>query len=209
MNAHPIAAALLAVIAVLAVTADGPALAQAPPGPAPGVPVPAENGHGPGGADYRIGPEDVLQISVWKNEGMSRTVPVRPDGMVSLPLLNDVLAAGLTPMQLRDVLMKKLAEYEPTPEISVIVQEVKSFKVSVIGEVAHPGRFELKSRTTVLDVIAQAGGFNQFASRARIVVLRTNGAGMKRVPFNYNKVISADGEHENLVLQPGDIVVVP
>jgi polysaccharide export outer membrane protein len=159
--------------------------------------------------DYRIGPEDVLDVAVWNNTAIGRTMPVRPDGKVSLPLLNDVQAAGLTPMQLRDVLTKKLAEYMPTPEVSVIVREVKSFKVSVIGEIKTPGRYELKSRATVLDVLAQAGPFSDFASRARIFVLRLNGAAMKRVPFNYNKVIAADGEHENFFLQPGDIVVVP
>jgi polysaccharide biosynthesis/export protein len=111
----------------------------------------AENGppaRGDGRAerpDYRIGPEDVLEVSVWKNEAMSQTVPVRPDGMISLPLLNDVPAAGMTPMELKELLAKRLSEYMPSPEVSVIVREVRSFKVSVIGEVAHPGRYELKS----------------------------------------------------------------
>src|SRR5919197_3763539 len=160
-------------------------------------------------AAYVIGPEDVLDISVWKNTDISRTVPVRPDGKISLPLLNDVQAAGLSPAQLRDVLMKRLADYMPSPEVSVIVREVHSFKVSVIGEVKTPGRYELKSRATVLDVLAQAGPFSDFASRGRIFVLRHDGTTMKRIPFNYNKVIAADGEHENFFLQPGDIVVVP
>jgi polysaccharide export outer membrane protein len=155
---------------------------------------------------YRIGAEDVLHISVWKNEAMSRTVPVRPDGMISLPLINDVAAAGLTPMELRDVLTKKLLEYIPNPEVSVILTELRSFKVSVIGEVARPARYELKAATTVLDVLAMAGGFTQFAARQRIVVLR-GGKAMKRVPFNYNKVVV--GEQENLYLQPDDIVLVP
>ena len=159
--------------------------------------------------DYKIGPEDVLDIAVWNNTAISRTVPVRPDGKISLPLLNDVQAAGLTPMQLRDVLTKKLVEYVPAPEVSVIVREVRSFNVSVIGEIRAPGRYELKSRTTVLDVLARAGPFSDFASRARIFVLRTNGTTMKRIPFNYNKVIAADGEAENFLVQPGDIVVVP
>jgi len=158
---------------------------------------------------YKIGPEDTLAISVWKNEAMSRTIPVRPDGMISLPLLNDIQAAGLTPMQLRDVIVKRLAEYMPTPEVSVIVNEVHSFKVSVMGEVTRPSRYELKSATTVLDVLAQAGGFTQFASRTRIVILRPNGKTMTRIPFNYNKVVAAGGEEENLYLQPGDIVLVP
>lgn len=157
--------------------------------------------------DYRIGPDDTLQISVWKNDAMSRIVPVRPDGMVSLPLLNDVQAAGRTPMQLRDILIKKLSEYMPNPEVSVVVTEVRSFKISVIGEVNKAGRYELKTSTTVLDALALAGGFTQFAARQRIVVLRQNGKGVTRLPFTYNKVIAT--EQENFDLQPGDIVVVP
>jgi polysaccharide biosynthesis/export protein len=159
--------------------------------------------------EYRIGPEDVLDIAVWNNTAVSRAVPVRPDGRISIPLLNDVQAAGLTPMQLRDILATRLAEYVPTPEVSVIVREVRSFIVSVIGEVRTPGRYEFRSWATVLDVLARAGSFNDFASRGRIFVLRVNGPGMTRIPFNYNKVIAADGEHENFFLQAGDIVVVP
>jgi polysaccharide export outer membrane protein len=160
-------------------------------------------------AEYRIGPEDVLQISVWKNEALSRTLPVRPDGRITLPLLNDVQAAGHTPMEFRDVLVKKLEEYIASPEVSVIVIEPRSFKVSVLGEVAKPGRYELKSRATVLDVLALAGGLNQFASRRGIVVLRPNGAETKRIPFNYNKAISPGSEQEIFYLLPGDVIVVP
>ena len=185
-----------------ALTAAGPAGAQAPPGGA------SERDANRGAAPdaYRIGPEDVLHVSVWKNEAMSRAVPVRPDGKISLPLLNDVQAAGLTTLELREVLAKKLAEYMPSPEVSVIVTEVRSFKVSVIGEVARPGRFELKSWTTVLDVLALAGGFTQFAARSRIVILQPDGKTMKRIPFNYNKIA---GEQENFYLRNGDIVLVP
>jgi polysaccharide export outer membrane protein len=107
------------------------------------------------------------------------------------------------------VLVKKLAEFMPTPEVSVIVVDVRSNKVSVIGEVPRPGRYERKIRTTALDILALAGGFNQFASRSRIVILRPEGDKMKRTPFNYNKVILPGGEQGNLFLQPGDIVVVP
>ena len=184
---------------------------------------PAGNGdtHVSALGDYRIGPEDLLQISVWKNETMSRTVPVRPDGKISLPLLNDVQAAGLTALELRDVLTQKLADYMPNPEVSVIVSEVRSFKISVVGEVARPARYELKSWTTVLDALALAGGFTPFAARSRIVILRPEGSTVKRIPFNYNKVISsreslldrilnAGGEgQENFYLQNGDIVLVP
>jgi polysaccharide export outer membrane protein len=158
---------------------------------------------------YRIGPEDVVEVSVWNNTALTRTVPVRPDGNISLPLLNDVPAGGLTSMELREVLMHRLAEYMPTPEVSVIVREVHSFKVSVIGEVKKPDRYELKSRATVLDVLAMAGGFTEFAARTRVVVLRHEGADIKRVPFNYNAIVSADGERANFLLQPGDIVLVP
>lgn len=159
--------------------------------------------------EYKIGPEDVLQISVWKNEAMSRIVSVRPDGKISLPLVNDVQVGGRTPMEVRDFLMKRLVEYIPAPEVSVIVTEVRSFKISVIGEIPRPGRYELKSRTTVLDGLALVGGFSQFASRARIVVLRPEGKTIKRIPFNYNKAISDGGEQENFYLEPGDIIVVP
>ena len=155
---------------------------------------------------YRIGPEDQLLISVWKNEAMSRSVLVRPDGKITLPLLNDVQAAGLTTLELRDVLIERLREFIPSPEVSVIVSDVRSLKVSVIGEVARPGRYELKSWATVLDALALAGGFTQYATRSRIVILHPEGKTMKRIPFNYNKV-SAD--QENFYLRNGDIVLVP
>jgi polysaccharide biosynthesis/export protein len=156
--------------------------------------------------EYRIGPEDGLKISVWKNDAMSGTSNVRPDGKISLPLLNDVQAAGLTALELRGVLTAKLKEFIPNPEVSVIVTDIRSLKVSVIGEVAHPGRFELRSRATVLDVLALAGGFTQFAAPSRIVILQPDGKTMKRIPFNYNKVA---GEQENFYLRNGDIVLVP
>ena len=161
-------------------------------------------------SDFRIGPEDVLDIAVWNNPAMSRTTPVRPDGMISLPLLNDVQAAGLTPMELRDVIAKKLTEYLPNPEVSVIVREVNHFKVSVLGEVRKPGRYDFKGQATVLDAIALAGGLSDFASRSRIVILRkeSNGA-TKRIPVNYNKIVSASTDQDDLRLSPGDIVLVP
>jgi polysaccharide export outer membrane protein len=157
---------------------------------------------------YVIGPEDVLQISVWRNDAVSRVVPVRPDGMISLPLINDVQASGRTPNQLRDQLTKRLAEYIPSPEVSVIVTEVKSFKVSVMGQVMRPGRYELKSRTTVVDVLAMAGGFAEFASRSKVAILRRDGPGLTRIAFNYDKLGSEDSQG-NLYVLPGDIVLVP
>jgi len=194
------ARALMAAAAAVFLTATLAAAAESGP--------PA---HGDGRAerpDYRIGPEDVLEVSVWKNEAMSQTVPVRPDGMISLPLLNDVPAAGMTPMELKELLAKRLSEYMPSPEVSVIVREVRSFKVSVIGEVAHPGRYELKSRTTVLDILAQAGGLTEFAARSRIVVLRGSDKRVEKIRFNFNKAVT-DGAVRNVELRPGDIVLVP
>jgi len=158
--------------------------------------------------DYQIGPEDILDISVWKNPELSRTVPVRPDGKVSLPLVNDIHAAGLTPTALREELTKRLSEYVPSPEVAVIVREVHSAKVSVVGAVRTPGRYDVRSPATVLELIALAQGFTDFASRDRIVVLRQNGNTPTRIPFNYRKI--ADGtEQENFFVQPGDIIVVP
>jgi polysaccharide export outer membrane protein len=167
----------------------------------PAAVIPAEDG------DYKIGPEDVLDISVWKNQELSRTVPVRPDGKVSLPLVNDIQAAGLTPSRLRQELTRRLSEYVPSPEVAVIVREVHSAKVSVVGAVKNPGRYEMRSPATVLELIALAQGFTDFASRDRIVVLRQS-ATPARITFNYRKI--ADGtEQDNFLVQPGDIIVVP
>jgi polysaccharide export outer membrane protein len=169
--------------------------------------TPAPDADGRGAPDaYRIGPEDQLLISVWKNDAMSRSVLVRPDGKIAMPLLNDVQAAGLTALELRDVLTTKLKEFIPNPEVTVIVSDVRSLKVSVIGEVARPGRYELKSWATVLDALALAGGFTQYASRSKIVILHPKGKSMEKIPFNYNEV---SGKQENFYLRNGDIVLVP
>jgi polysaccharide biosynthesis/export protein len=176
-----------------------PAAAAVPPGKSP---APAPD-------DYRIGPEDALQIIVWKNEALSRPVTVRPDGKISLPLLNDVQASGLTAMQLRDDLIKKFTEFMPSPEVSVLITAVNSFKVSVLGQVNRPGRYDLKSKTTMLELIALCGGFRDFAAPTRIVVLRQEGKTTKRIPFNYNRVIQEGGETANFELQPNDIILVP
>ena len=164
---------------------------------------------------YVIGAEDVLDIAVWNNTEISRTVPVRPDGQISLPLLNDVQAAGLTPMQLRDALTTALTEYIPAAAVSVLVREIHSFKVTVIGQVKTPGRYELKDRATVLDVLALAGGLTEFAARGRIVVLRQGPATPRPIPFPYDKLIanglpgSKTAGRENFCVQPGDAILVP
>jgi polysaccharide export outer membrane protein len=174
-------------------------------------------------AEYVIGPEDMLDISVWDNEQISRTVQVRPDGKISLPLLNDVQAAGLTPMQLRHVLTTLLTPYMPVASVSVIVREVHSFKVTVLGEVREPGRYDLKSRSTVLDLLAMAGGLTEYAARGRIVVLRRDGAGRRQIPFAFDKVMpkqaaaakratfadTVDDVQDNFDVAPDDIILVP
>ncbi len=166
------------------------------------------DGQGKATYAYRIGPEDVLAISVWQNDEISRTVPVRPDGMISLPLLHDVQAAGLTPEQLRDVLKQQLEEYIPHVEVSVIVTKVQSFKVSILGGVTSPARYTFQDCATILEALAQAGGLADFAARTRIVVLRKEGETTKCLRFNYDKAITNGGE-ENFALRPGDIVMVP
>lgn len=158
---------------------------------------------------YQIGPGDLLEVSVWKNEQVSRKVLVRPDGQISLPLLNDVQAAGSTPMELRERLAKLLVEFIPSPEVSVIVEAVASAGVSVIGEVKEPGRFPLQGRLTVLDAIALAKGFTEFASRGDVTILRSSPSEKARIEFDYKSAISESGAAENIELRPGDIVVVP
>ena len=161
--------------------------------------------------EYRIGPEDILTISIWKDPDLSRKVHVRPDGMISLSLLNDVMAAGLTPMELRDVITKRLAEYVSSPEVSVIIDQIKSFKVSILGKVTAPGRYELRSPTTVLEALALAGGMarTEFDSPDEIIVLRPKEKTMERIVIKYKVAISAAGKTVNVALQPNDIVVVP
>lgn len=163
--------------------------------------------------DYRIGPEDVLDITVWKSEELTRSVPVRPDGKITVPLLNDIQAANMTPMQLRDTLAKGYAEYlQPAAEhpVSVSVKEIHSIKVSVVGHVKTSGQFELKDQATVLEALALAGGLDEYAKKDRLVVFRRVGPNSyTKLPFNYAKVVTEWDEQQNFALQPGDIIIVP
>jgi polysaccharide export outer membrane protein len=145
---------------------------------------------------------------VWKNADLIRTVQVRPDGKISLPLVNDVQAGDLTTMELRDVLSKGFAKYFTEPEVSVSVKEVHSLKVSVLGLVRAPGRYDLKSQATVLDALALAGGLGDFAKRDRIFVSRWDGTQWTRIVFNYSKVLDGD-DQENFFVHRGDIIIVP
>ncbi len=168
---------------------------------APTSPVPLQ--------EYRIGPEDVLDITVWRNPELTRTVAVRPDGRISVPLLNDIEAANLTPMELRAILAKGYAQYVNEAEVSVLVREIHSFKVTVVGMVRTPGRFELRSQATALDALALAGGLSEFAKRDRIVVLRQNGrGGVQRFGLNYTGILDS-GVEDNFIVRPNDIILVP
>lgn len=158
---------------------------------------------------YRIGPEDVLHIVVWKNADLSATVPVRPDGMISLPLLAEVPVEGLTPLELQERLREKLSRHLPSPQVFVMVTEVHSVKVSILGKVRRPDRYELRRPTTVLDALALAGGLESFSSPEQIAVFRRVSGVMKKLPFSYHKATTLDGNTENFLLESGDIIVVP
>ncbi len=158
---------------------------------------------------YKIGAQDVLSISVWKDPELTQTVPVRPDGKISMPLLNDVQAAGLTPNELRDNITEALKKYVADPVVTVIVTQINSQRVYITGEVTHPGAFPLMPGTTILQALSSAGGFTNFANTKKIYMFRmVNG---KRVdfPFNYKDVIDGKKLDENVVLQAGDTIVVP
>jgi len=156
---------------------------------------------------FAIGPGDVLHISVWKYQSLDRVVTVRPDGMISFPLVNEVQASGQTALQLQKSIADKLKQYMSDPEVSVTVQEVHSFAVSVLGQVKTPGRYELKSQATVLDVLAQAGGLTEFASPSHIVILRDEDGVKKHITFDYDDAVG--GKSQVFYVHPGDIISVP
>jgi polysaccharide export outer membrane protein len=161
--------------------------------------------------EYVIGVDDVLEISVWENTSVSRTVPVRPDGRISLPLLNDIQAAGQTPMQLQKFLTSALEPYIKSPLVSIIVREVHSFKVSVVGRVKTPGRYELTTPVTVLDMIAIAGGLGDYAEKDGIVIFRRDGTDTRTIPFAYNYIAQGRSPNpgtDNFMVRPNDIVMV-
>ncbi len=160
-------------------------------------------------ADYKIGPQDLLRIDVWKELEISRTAPVRPDGKISLPLLNDVQAAGLTPMQLAAVISDGLKKYITNPQVTVSVAEINSRRIYVTGEVLKAGAFPLLPNMTVLQALSSSGGFSQFARVKNIYVLRKEDGKDVKHPFNYKDVVSGKKPEQNILLQPGDVIVVP
>jgi polysaccharide biosynthesis/export protein len=157
---------------------------------------------------YVIGAEDMLLISVWKEPDLTTSLPVRPDGNISLPLLNDVAAAGSTPMQLAAAITERLKKYVADPRVTVIVTQINSQKVYATGEVLHTGAIQLLPGMTVLQALANAG-FTQFANLKGIYVLRTENGKEDRIPVNYKKLIKGQNTNQNILLKPGDTIVVP
>ena len=158
---------------------------------------------------YLIGPEDVLFIQVWKEEQLSQTVMVRTDGKISLPLIDEIQAAGLTPLRLKEVLTQKFKQFVETPIITVMVREAKSFKVYIGGQVVRPGVYTLVEEITLLQLIPLAGGFTEWANQRKILLVRKEGGQEKRITINYKKIISGEDLSHNMVLKPGDTIMVP
>jgi|SRR5579864_8790812 len=158
---------------------------------------------------YIIGPQDTLSVSVWKEPDLSGNVQVRPDGKVSIPLLNDVQAAGLTAMKLSSQITTGLKKYVADPHVTVVVAAINSRRVYVLGEVAHAGGFALLPDMTVLQAISDAGGLTQFAHGKKIYVLRNENGQQVKYPFNYSKVLKGENPEQNFPLKSGDTVVVP
>jgi polysaccharide biosynthesis/export protein len=158
--------------------------------------------------DYVIGADDTLHISVWKEPDLTETLPVRPDGKISMPLLNDITAAGLTPLQLRDTITERLKKYIADPRVTVVVTGMNSRRVFVTGEVTHTGPMTLLPHMTMLQALAQAG-FTQFANPKAIYLLRNENGKQQKLPFNYKEVVKGNHPEQNIELRPGDTIVVP
>ena len=159
---------------------------------------------------YIIGAEDVLSIYVWREPEMSKSVPVRPDGMISLPLIGEIKATGYTPVQLQGVLADAMKKYVSDPQVTVIVDKISSLSFNMVGEIGRPGSYPLTRRMTVLDAIAMGGGFKDFAKTKKIYILRVGANGTEqRISFNYKQVIKGVNPQQNIELQPRDTIVVP
>lgn len=206
---------LLKLIAPIVIAFVGVAQAQVPTKPAAassGAPLTAAASSvaAPVAApDYVIGPDDQLQVVFWRERDMSAEVAVRPDGKISLPLLNEVQAAGLTPLQLRDRLTEEAKRFIEDPTVSVVVRQINSRKVFVTGQVARPGPYPLLGPTTVLQMLAIAGGLREYADDKHIIVMRIENGRTVGYPFNYRDVSKRKNLRQNLDLKPGDTIVVP
>ncbi|MFZ0937966.1 MAG: polysaccharide biosynthesis/export family protein [Candidatus Sulfotelmatobacter sp.] len=180
--------------------------AAAPPAP----PSDASAATKPHDDSFVIGNDDVLAISVWKEPDISRSIPVRSDGKISLPLVGEVQATGRTPLKLEQDIATRLKNYISEPEVTVIVQQINSQKFNILGQVNRPGSYPIAMAATVLDAIAVAGGFRDFAKQKSIYVLRQNADGTQaRLHFNYKEVVKGQNPDQNIKLQPRDTIVVP
>jgi polysaccharide biosynthesis/export protein len=173
-----------------------------------------EQANRPGPKEFLLGPEDVLEVTVWRNQDLSRTVVIRPDGMISLPLIGDVHASGFTAAQVADRIAKRLTEFKENPSVSVSVREVNSYFIYVTGEVTRAGKYPLKSFATVLQGVSLAGGFTPFASKNKMMVVRmvkgANGEERQvQIPVRYDDLFKGGGEIGNFTLLSGDTIVVP
>lgn len=160
-------------------------------------------------SNYVIGAQDVLDISVWKEAELTRTVPVRSDGKISMPLLNDVQAAGLTPLQLAADITAGLKKFVTDPQVTVIVTAINSQRVYIMGEVTRPGAYPMLPNMTVLQALSSGGGFTQFAKITKIYVLRVDNGKQEKLPFNYKEVIAGKAADQNIFIKAGDTIVVP
>jgi len=159
--------------------------------------------------EYLIGAEDVLEISVWQNQELSRTVTVRPDGLISLPLVGDVRAAGLTPNELKHEVTKALMPFMEDPNVAVIVQQINSWRIYIQGEVRSPGVYPIRSKTTITQAITLAGGFTEFAKKRKIQIIRKWENHTEFIKVNFNKIAEGDTAQDDVVLKPGDTIVIP
>jgi len=159
--------------------------------------------------DYHVGPGDVIAILVWKEPDASSSVVIRPDGKISLPLVNDLSVVGKTPMEIQDIISKKLSPFIKTPNVTVTVKEINSKKVFVLGQVNRTGAYQITQPTTVLQILTEAGGLQAFANGKGIYVLRTENGKQTKLPFNYKDVVKGEKIEQNVLLRPGDTVIVP
>ena len=193
---------LLLILPAISLQSCAPAPVSSPVTPPTQSPPAAES-------DYILGPEDVIEVAVWKEPDLSKTVTVRPDGKLSLPLVGDLQAAGLTAIQLKENIKQALADYVDDASVSVTVQQINSLKIFIQGEVNQPGVYDLKSNFTVLQAVSLAGGFTQWAKKDKMVIFRKEGERVTSIPVNYDKIISGENQTQNVLLKRGDTIVVP
>ncbi len=201
--------ALVALVAASAFAADKKKDSKAKPAVAAATDAALATNPAANAEEYRIGPQDVLQIFVWKEPDVSGSVPVRPDGKISIALLNDVQAAGMTPVQLGADIAERLRKYLSEPRVTVTVTQMNSQRFYVMGEVGRVGAYPLLPNETVLQGLSSAGGFSQYANPAKIYVLRPQGGKQVKFSFNYRTVIRGEHPEQNIQLMPGDTIVVP